>query len=212
TKAFIFGDGEYYFRLKALKVQNMGDTFGRFTALYKYDYKRLYDWINVLDDINSKSNFLTSMSAYYFSQTQNTEDVRYVVDYLVHHAEKDINNKWWWIYQAAFLSHYRLGDADLTIQVANKLKNLPKEVAPFWLKQNLAFYFSDNGQDCESLRILFAAEKEYGDLQNETDPEIRKKKEAELDYMQRFIGNTIEKLKANKIDVGECLNNLEGKI
>jgi hypothetical protein len=212
TKAFLFGDGEYYFRLKALKVQNMGDTFGRFTALYKYDYKKLYDWINTLDDIDSKSNFLASMSAYYFSQTQNVEDVRYVVDYLVRHAEKDINKKWWWIYQAAFLSHYILGDGDLTIQIANKLRNLPEGVVPIWLKRNVAFYFSDNGQDCESLRILIAAEKEYGDLQNETNPEIRKKKEIELDYMRRFIESVIEKLKANKIDVAGCMNNLGGKI
>ena len=34
-RALSFGDEEAFFRLYALGLQNSGDTFGRFTALYK---------------------------------------------------------------------------------------------------------------------------------------------------------------------------------
>jgi hypothetical protein len=211
-KAFMFGDEEYYFRRKIFKVQNMGDTFGRFTTLNKYDYEKLYAWINMLDDLNSKSNFLPYLSAYYFSQTQNVKDVIYVVNYLVRHAEKNVNKKWWWLYQASFLSNYRLKDRGLTLQIVDKLNSLPGGILPLWIRQNLIGYLSTNGQDCESLRMLLAMEREYGDIQSEKDPKIREKKEAELSYMHFFMKNVIQKLKANKIDVGECIKNFRGGI
>jgi hypothetical protein len=203
-KAFTFGDNEYYFRLKSLKVQNMGDTYGRYTALYKYDYKKLYDWIDSLDDLDSKSNYLASLSAYYFSQTQNKSDVRYVVNFLVKHSEENLKDKWWWMYQAASLSQYIVKDEELTISILNKLKNAPKEVLPIWLRQVVALFFSNNGQDCESLRILTEMEKEYVNLDKETDLEKKKKKESQLNYMRYFIKDVIDRLKAKKIDVNKC--------
>src|ERR1700760_469608 len=42
VRALSFGDEEAFFRLYALNIQNSGDTFGRFTALYKYDFNKLY--------------------------------------------------------------------------------------------------------------------------------------------------------------------------
>jgi hypothetical protein len=205
TKAFLFGDDEYYFRIKALKVQNMGDTFGRFTALYKYDYRKLYDWISMLDRLDGKSNYLASLSAYYFSQTQNKPDVRYVVDFLTQHARRDIENKWWWLYQAATLSQYVLKDRELTLSTLEILKNAPNGVLPLWLRQVVAVYFLNNGQDCESLRVLSGIEQEYKDLDGETDSKTRQRKEEQLDYMRHFIKNVVEKLKENKIDINKCL-------
>ena len=41
VRALSFGDEEVFFRLLALNIQNSGDTFGRFTALYKYDFNKL---------------------------------------------------------------------------------------------------------------------------------------------------------------------------
>ena len=68
-EAFSFGDKEYYFRLKSFQVQNMGDTFGRFTSLKKYDYKKLYAWFIELEKLNYNSNYLLSLMDYYFSLT-----------------------------------------------------------------------------------------------------------------------------------------------
>ena len=36
-KAFTLGDDEFFYRLKGFEVQNMGDTFGRFSPLRNYD-------------------------------------------------------------------------------------------------------------------------------------------------------------------------------
>jgi hypothetical protein len=204
-KALTFGDDEYYFRLKALKVQNMGDGFGRFTSLRKYDYKKLYDWINNLDKLDSKSNYLASLSAYYFSQNRNVTNMGYVVDFLVQHARRDLTEKWWWLYQSIFLSQRILKDEKLTAELINELISLPKDVVPLWIKQVVTVNFAASGEDCEALRMLFSVEKEYGDLNNEKDLEVKKRKQKELDYIQYFIRETMKKLKKSKVDLVKCL-------
>ncbi|MDR2760380.1 MAG: hypothetical protein LBB09_00855 [Rickettsiales bacterium] len=205
-RAFLFGDGEYYFRLKGLKVQNMGDTFGRSVALYKYDYKKLYDWFNALDKLNVESNYLAALSAYYFSQTQNIPDRRFVVNFLVKHGERNPAKKWWWLYQAAYIARYFLKDAKLSMEIANKLKDLPNREIPFWIRHATALYLIEGGQECEGWRIIGEMEKEYGNLDEEKDPEIIKRKEIELNYMGYFIKNILDKFKKEGLDRSKCLN------
>ena len=62
VRALSFGDEEAFFRLLGLGLQNSGDTFGRFTPLYKYDYGKLYHWFRLLDGLNHESNFLAGMA------------------------------------------------------------------------------------------------------------------------------------------------------
>ena len=81
AKAFAFGDEEFYFRYKGLRIQNTGDTFGRFSPLKDYDYSKLYNWFVLLDNLDSKSNYIPSLVAYYYSMTQNSKDVIYLIDY-----------------------------------------------------------------------------------------------------------------------------------
>lgn len=205
TKAFTFGDDEFYFRTKVLKVQNMGDTFGRVTALKDYDYKQLYDWINNLDELNHESNFLPSISAYYFSQTQNIQDRIYPIKFLEKHAMRDINHKWWWLYQAAFIAQYDLKDKELAAKLAIELRdNAPADI-PFLVKQSIITHLNKNNQDCESLRMLNGMIDQYSDVENEKDEKIKQQKMAELNYMRYFIEKIIKKLKENKIDVNKCL-------
>src|SRR5271156_5023120 len=58
VKALSFGDEEFYFRLLALDIQNAGDTFGRFTELYKYDFRKLYAWFTLLDSLDNESDYM----------------------------------------------------------------------------------------------------------------------------------------------------------
>src|SRR5687768_9604016 len=48
-KAMSFGDEQFYFRWLALNLQNMGDTYGRFTPLRLYDFSKLALWFERLD-------------------------------------------------------------------------------------------------------------------------------------------------------------------
>lgn len=181
--AMSLGDEEFYFRSLAYTLQNSGDTFGRFTALYKYDYKKLYNWFKVLDTLDSKSNFIPSLASYYYSQTQYKPDVIYIVKYLDEHASKDLYNKWWWMSQAIYLANHKLQDSDLALTLAKKLASTPRDDVPLWVKQMPAFIHEKRGEEEEALIIIENILKNIENID-----------QGELNFMQYFVFERLQKL------------------
>lgn len=175
-----FGDGEFYFRVLSFNMQNFGDSFGRFTPLKDYDFKKLYNWFNLLDELDEKSDMVPAMATYYFSQTQNTKDVRYVVDYLYTHSTKNIERKWWWLVQAIYLSMHKLEDKDLALKVSKPLVN---ENVPAWAQQMAAVVREKRGEFEDALEIMQTIEKNAKDISDR-----------DLKYMTYFIKERIGKL------------------
>jgi len=182
--ALTFGDNEFYFRGMTFVLQNAGDTFGRFTALRYYDFNKLYHWFTLLDELDSQSNMLPSLASYYFSQTQNTADVRYMVDYLYSHATRDVAHKWWWLLQSIYLSMHKLNDMDLALKVAKPLQD---ESVPVWARQMTAVVYEKRGEMEDALRIMEGIKENVKDIP-----------EADLMYMTFFIKNRIGKLEESK--------------
>lgn len=201
-KALSFGDEEFYFRTRAFKLQNAGDTFGRFSALKDYDYKKLYDWFMLLDRLNSRSNYLPSMASYYYSQTQNTNDTKYIIDYLEERSDKNPEENWWWYYQAAFISNYIYKDPNRALKIAYKIKNLKNPNIPIWARQLAAIIHSKRGEDCEALIIINDLLAEY-----EKEESKRKIKNQEMNFMRYFVKKRVEGLKKRDFDPRECLRN-----
>ena len=154
VKALSLGDEAFYFRTLAFQLQNAGDSFGRFTALKKYNYNKLYNWFELLDSLDDRSHFVPSLAAYYYSQTQNTPDVRYVIDYLVHHASRDLYNKWWWMSQAVYLANHKLKDKELALKLSYKLASTPRDDIPLWVKQMPAFIHEQMGEEQQAMGII----------------------------------------------------------
>jgi hypothetical protein len=195
-KAMSLGDDQWIFRTKGLRIQNSGDTFGRFSPLKNYDYKKLSAWFKLLDEFDSKSNYIPSMASYYFSATQNKDDVIYLVDYLEEHSDKNPEMNWWWYYQATFLANHEVKNKDVAIRLARKLKNNSPLNAPLWTKQMLPIILKDMGEKCESLRVMI----EIGDNYNKGDI-----KDDELNYMNFFIQQRMKELKDDKnFNINDC--------
>lgn len=200
VKAFSFGDEEFYFRYKGFMIQNTGDTFGRFSPLKDYDYNKLSQWFNLLDNLDSRSNYIPSLAAYYYSLTQNQEDVIYIINYLNNHADKDPKTKWWWYYQAMYLANNVYKDKDLAIEMAKKLKENSPENAPLWTKQMLAILLSDKGENCEAIRVISGIIDEY-----EKPDKEKSISDNEMNFMQFFIQQRLEELKKDKnFNVEDC--------
>lgn len=144
VKALSFGDEEFYFRLLSYDIQNAGDTFGRFTELYKYDFKKLYAWFTLLDSLNNTSDYMPFIASYYFSQTQHTEDNKYIVDYLYEHSKDNPDKNYWWLGQAVYIAQHKLGNKDLALKVAKPLEQ--STTAPFWARQLPAFVLESRGE------------------------------------------------------------------
>ena len=152
VRALSFGDDEAFFRLLALNIQNFGDTFGRFTALYKYDFNKLYHWFRLLDGLNHESNYLPAMGAYYFSQTQNPADVKYIIDYLDEYTDGRAKEKWWWVVQASYLASHKLGNIDRALGLATRLRGI--RGIPIWAQQLPAFLHEQRGEFGEAKQII----------------------------------------------------------
>lgn len=200
TSALAFGDDEFLFRIFATRLQNSGDVFAGFVALKNYDYLRIYQWLKVLDSLDSKSNFAPALASYYYSQTQKTEDSRYIVNYLDEHAAKNLDEKWWWLLQAIFIAKSQLKDLDLALDLAYKLSKNNAKNAPFWTKQMPAFISKEMGNNCLAFSII---EK----LLQESEKGVHQISVKEMNFMRHFISEQLARLHAQKFDPRKCSKN-----
>lgn len=181
VKALSLGDKQFYFRSLAFEIQNAGDTFGRFTALKEYDYEKVSGWFYLLDKLDTKSNFVPALASYYYSQTQNVEDVRYIIDYLAAHTRSDPEKKWWWLGQAVYLANHKLKDKKLALKLAYELAAIPGNDRPLWTKQMPAFIHAKVGEYDQALIII----KDLMD--NEEDLS-----QGEINFMNYFIKERLQ--------------------
>jgi hypothetical protein len=179
--ALSFGDTEAFFRLHALGIQNAGDTFGRFTALYKYDFKKLGAWFYLLDTLNNQSNYLPALGSYYFSQSQNPADVRYIVTYLDQYTRGREKEKWWWVVQASYLAQHKLGDIDLALAIAKRLEGI--RGIPIWAQQLPAFIHEERGEFDDAAAIIDGVLKHPEEFS-----------QGELNFMRYFVDERIGRL------------------
>lgn len=184
ARAMAFGDEQGYFRYLALYIQNAGDTFGRFTALKEYDYKLLSKWFILLDQLDAKSNFIPAIVSYYYSNTQNTADNIYLVEYLEQHYDRNPAEKWWWLGQAIMIAKNKLNDAQLALRLAYKLAATPNRHMPKWAYQMPAFILEDLGEKEQALAIIQDLATKYNDYTPQ-----------ELNFMQYFIHERLGFLK-----------------
>ncbi len=181
VKAISFGDEQAFFRVLGLQIQNAGDTFGRFTALKDYDFNKLYHWFSLLDTLDDTSNYIPSMATYYFSQTQNKQDVKYVIDYLIEHSAHRISEKWWWLVQAIYLANHKLENPALALEIAKKLEGHTD--IPLWAQQMPAFVYEKQGEFEQALRIIDNIIKNQDDFSR-----------GEINFMYHFVEERLGKL------------------
>jgi len=191
------GDKEFYFRILALKIQNAGDTFGRFPPLKDYDYEKLYQWFTFLDTLNDKSSIIPFLASFHFSQTQNKPDTIHMARYLDNYASRNIDEYWWWMYQAVAIAQFTLEDFDLALKLAYKLSENKNDNAPLWTKQYPAFVHLKLNDSCSAFFIVNQILQDY-------DSGKVKFKEKELDFLHYFITHRLNKLESEKFDPRKC--------
>lgn len=197
VEALSLGDKEFYFRVLAQGIENTGDTFGRFTALKNYDYARLYDWFKLLDSLDNKSKYVPSLAANYYSQTQNYKDTKYIVKYLDEYSSKDIDENWWFLWQATYIANFILNDHQWAMKLAYKLSKNNAVNAPFWTKEMPALIDARRGADCSALIFIKR-------LLQENESGVRKISANEMDFMHYFIKQRLENLKKKNFNPELC--------
>ena len=191
------GDNEFLFRILGTRLQNSGDVFAGFVALKNYDYSRLYQWMVMLDELNPKSNFIPALAAYYYSQTQNKPDTRYIVDYLDEHSSKDIDANWWWLFQGTYIAKNNLENPSRALELAHKLAKNNAKNAPLWTKELPAFLLEESGESCLAFEVIEKLIKESESGQHQISAN-------EMNFMRHFINERLAKLKKQKFNPRQC--------
>ena len=181
ARALALGDGQFLYRAATFVLQNMGDEGGRVTPLKDYDYQRLGQWFSLLDRFDPISEFLPVLVGYYYSQSQNPNDVRVVISFLAHIAIRDPERNWRWMAHAIYLARHRVKDMNLALSLAYRMAAFKSPKIPVWAQQMPAFVLADVGEK-EAARDLMEA---ILDSQRDLDP-------SEKQFMRDFIDNRVQ--------------------
>lgn len=203
-EALSFGDKQLYFRAMAMNLQMAGDTFGRTTPLKDYDYPELLEWFRMMDTLDWRSNFIPSIAAYYFSRTQNTPDVKYMVEYLLEHGLRDPEEKWWWLSQGIYLANHVIKDKESAFKMAQALKTVEKDI-PMWARQMEVFLREDLGETGAAEEVM--CEIIAGNVDWDAIPE------QELNFMTHFFEERLKTVegKSQEEIINRCTEVLEQK-
>jgi len=156
ASAFGLGDEQFAYRNIALMLQNLGDSGGRSTPLHDYDYDALSDWFLLESRLDSRSNMVPYLAAYYFSAVQNPDMLPPLIRYLETIGAGGVDHKWRWLAQAVFLAHYRLQDPEWALELSGKLSALQLKGVdlPVWAKNMNVMLMNASGEKEAALEIM----------------------------------------------------------
>lgn len=152
------GDPEMAYRVNGYLLQNLGDHGGKTRNLSEYDYKKLTEWLYVLDELNQKSQYLPTLAAYYYGAVKSSEDISLLTQYLVRAGSRDYAGKWRWLHTALVYQKNRVGDVDRALELAYRLEETDYPDKPGWASRLVPMLYLDKEDRrqayLEALRIL----------------------------------------------------------
>lgn len=191
TAAFL-GDSELAYRSMAFTLQSFGNDTGQVQALKDYNYENLGTWFDLADKLNSHSDYVPFLAAYYFGGSQDPSKLMPVINYLRRVGVSSEPDKWRYLGQAVFLAYHKMKDDGLALQLAGELEKTYKPGMPAWPLQMKAILASKMGEKEMAYNMMLDA------LQNQKeglDP-------IEINYMVDQICNhilTSEQRKTNPL-------------
>lgn len=175
--AAFLGDQTLAYRFVSLTLQTFGNTSGKAMPFKDYNYDHLKTWFDMADGLDSRSEYVPFMAGYYFSATQNPEQVRPLIEYLRRIGKRPEGEKWRWLGQAVYLARHRLKDMPFAQELARELAATYRPGMPAWPLQMEAIITSDMG-DKETAYAMMLEMIKSG--QNTMDP-------AEINFMVDYI-------------------------
>ncbi len=195
---FSLGDSELLFRFLIIRIQNAGDVYAGRVPLKYYDYEKLYNWFILLDDINDKSNIVPSLASYVYANVNDEKKLRYLINYLEYRGVNNIDQNWWWVFQATYLAR-KINDTEKALELADLLARNKDPKAPLWTKQVAAFIYARQDRGCLAFNVIKNLIKDV----NKNKLTIAKE---DLEFMRHFVNIRLKKLKNNKFDPNKCKN------
>jgi hypothetical protein len=196
-EAMSFGDRQLLFRMLVFKIQNAGDAIGQYHNFNEYDYKKLRTWFEALDDIDSHSEYIPYMAAYYYSIVRSVEKSKIIADYIANYASADPQKHWRLMTTALYIYKTQVPHSENEIYAIGEL--LLTQKIPMWAKALAAFFLKESGDLCASYELIM---KVTADEEISSDDNIQDR------FLIETLNENIEQLKKHGRDV---VSRCEGK-
>ncbi|MEM6812369.1 MAG: hypothetical protein AAF549_07875 [Pseudomonadota bacterium] len=178
---FALGDSQMAYRFYTIMLQNLGNVGGEVQALKNYNYNQLKDWFFLLDQLDSQSDAVPLLAAYYFGAVNDPDKLKRVIDYLVIVGSRPEGEKWRWLGHAVFIARHVIKDNELALDLAYKLAANKSPDLADWAKQMPAFILQEEGDTKEAFDIMMSILISNVDTLHP----------AEINFMTDYICNTI---------------------
>ncbi len=193
-EALSFGDKQFFYRKLAFNLQNAGDKFGHYTNFAQHDYYKLRRWFEALDNIDTKSQYIPYMAAYYYSIVKDTERSKIIAEYITNYAKKDPQQHWRLLTTAAYIYYKEVGKSNKEIEEIGEI--LLKQNIPTWAKALAAFYLEDSGDICNAYKLIIKISQ---------DEILTEKANTEDQFLINILTENINKLQnVNKNELIKC--------
>jgi hypothetical protein len=197
-----FGDDQFLYRLLAQRLQNAGDTFGETIPLKNYNYEKLQKWFYALDVLDTAADYVPSIAGMYYAQSQNPEHSRYVVDYLIDHADRDPVRKWRWYIEGVYLSVHRLHDMSLAHKIGGRLAGLDSKVVPLWARVIVPFILHRDGDLCTAYSLIKQiSPEEFSEI---TTDKVFASRGTEHNFLSAVVMKKVKEMKENPDFLKKC--------
>ena len=201
-----FGDKEMLYRIYAFQLQNAGDTFGNTIPLKDYDFNKLEKWFYALSELDGKSEYVPSIAGFYYSASQNPEDNKHIVRYLVDFADKNPSKFWRWYITATYLARHKLKDEKLAFNISRKLLKVENDNIPAISRVlSLSFLTQKDFKSCRSLNIVKQLIKS-GELEEILTDKFFSTKGGYYNFMFGLIKYRIDEIIKDKELLLKCRN------
>lgn len=170
-----------------LGVQLHDNQKGRHINYSHLDYHRLRDWLLMLYELNPQSDYPAFLATRVYSQIKEKQKIRVMIGLVDELFERNPQQHWRRMTEAALLAKHQLQDLPLALQLAQKISGLPTTAKlPFWAR-DMELVLLDELDKNESAQLLISSMLQSGAI---TDPdELRFLQFRLLKIQQKMLGN-----------------------
>lgn len=149
-----YGDQQLSYRNIGLMLQNAGDTGGRVTNFKDYDYAIIEGWLWLTNKLDSQSNYVPGLGAFYFGAAKEKKQLEHLVDYLAHVGMDNKQERWRWLAHAIYIARFQLDDQPRALKMAEQLASIATPEMPGWTKVMPAYVMKTMGNKKEARDML----------------------------------------------------------
>jgi len=188
------GNRQLAYRSYATMLQNIGSVDGKQISLKEYNYEHLKEWFFLEHSLDSHSDVVPLLAAYYFGAISDKDKLSNVLDYLSIAGQSPEGEKWRWLGHAVYLARHQMGDNERALKLAYLLSDNKSPDLADWAKQMPAFILQDQGDSDLAYKIMLNILISNVDTMHPN----------EIFFMKEYICNTIIPTQTNVVPPSFC--------